>query len=438
MLWTMLAGVALAQDGGHGEHGGVPPSGEEHAGAERRASFLTRLDHRTASGTAWQPDAAPMHGFSGKAGDVDWMVHANVFGLYDAQASERGDGELGSVNWAMGAVGVTPGAADLGLRAMVSLEPFTVGGDGYPLLGQTGETWEGEPLTDRQHPHDLLMEVAATWRQALGGGFGFELYAAPVGEPALGPVAFPHRASALYDPVAPLSHHWQDSTHISHGVLTAGVATPFAKVEGSWFNGREPDERRLDLDLAAPESWSARVTVNPIPPLSAQVSYGALAGPERLEPEKAVDRWTASATWNAPMEGEGNWATTAAWGRNAEEGEPVTDAALIESALSVGPHVNVFGRAEYVVKTAHDLQVDGAAPDATYGLASLGLGHVYTIEAFRAWKVGLGVRGNVLVVPAALEPTYGSRAPVGGLVYVQALPGEADNAAPRVQRTARR
>lgn len=433
MLWLIAA--AWAQD--HGGH--HPPAKETEAEpAEARAAFLEQVTHRNASGTAWQPEAAPMHGFAGEAGDVDWMVHANVFGLYDAQGSERGEGEFGSVNWVMGRVGVSPGSADLGLRAMLSLEPFTVGGDGYPLLGQSGETWQGEPLTDRQHPHDLFMEVAAQYRQALGRSVAVELYAAPVGEPALGPVAFPHRASAMFDPVAPLGHHWQDATHISHGVLTAGVATPVGKLEGSWFNGREPDELRTDLDLAAPESWSTRLTMSPMPELSAQVSYGALAGPERLEPERSVDRITASVSWNQPMEGDGNGAVTALWGRNAEEGERPTDSALLEGTLSVGPHVNLFGRAEYVVKSAEDLQVAGAPPDATYGLTSLGVGHVLTVDALRAWKVGLGVRGNVLVVPGALEAAYGSRAPVGGLVYLQAIPGESDHAEPRIQRHARR
>ncbi|MFZ5482574.1 MAG: hypothetical protein ACOZNI_37775 [Myxococcota bacterium] len=386
--------------------------------------ILDRLETRNASGTAWQPDTAPMHGFAGEAGALRWMAHANAFGMYDWQAGEGG--ELGSVNWVMGRVAARPGAADLGARVMVSLEPLTLGGDGYPLVGQTGETWGGEPLVDRQHPHDLLMEVALQYRQAVGEHVATELYVAPAGEPALGPAAFPHRASAIADPVAPLGHHWQDSSHISHGVVTAGVATSFGKIEGSWFNGREPDEGRYDLDVRVPDSWSARATLNPVEALSAQVSYGWLASPETLAPDRPLTRVTASLTYDHAMRGQGNWATTAAWGRNVE-GEHATDSALVESTLSAGRHVNLFGRAEYVVKAAEDF---GRAGEATYGLASVGLGHVYTVEALPGWATGLGVRGSVTRVPPELERAYGTRTPLGAIVYLQLRPREMEHKEP--------
>ncbi|MFZ5477851.1 MAG: hypothetical protein ACOZNI_13840 [Myxococcota bacterium] len=407
-MWgiILLAAIARAQEEEHG-----PPR------------ILDQAERRDASGTAWQPDTTPMHGFMGKAGEFDWMAHANVFAMYDWQGSERGDGEFGSANWVMAGVGRGVGSADFDARAMLSLEPVTVGPEGYPLVGQTGESWQGEPLTDRQHPHDLLMEASLRYRQAFGTGFGTELYVAPAGEPALGPVAFPHRASAISDPVAPLGHHWQDSTHITYGVLTAGLFVPFGKIEGSWFNGREPDETRYDLDLRAPDSWSARLTVVPVKAVTAQVSYGYLASPEALHPDRSVDRLTASVTVNRSLAGEGNWATTAVWGRNVEEGD-ASDSALLESNFSAGRHVNLFGRAEYVVKSAEDLQVVGAPAARDYGLAGLSLGHVYTFEPVPSWMFGVGVRGGVTMVPEALEDEYGTRFPVGGLVYLQARPAE--------------
>lgn len=37
-------------------------------------------------------------------------------------------------------------------NVMLSLDSF-FGGNGYPLLFQTGESWQGKLLVDRQHPH---------------------------------------------------------------------------------------------------------------------------------------------------------------------------------------------------------------------------------------------------------------------------------------------
>ena len=187
------------------------------------------------------------------------------------------------------------GGGELVLRQMLSLDPLTVGADGYPLVLQTGESLGGSPLHDRQHPHDLFMEIAALYTRPFSASSAFQLYAAPAGEPALGPVAFPHRFSAASDPLAPLAHHWQDSTHISFGVLTAGLLTRMFKVEGSWFNGREPDEHRYDFDIRRPDSWSGRLWFNPSKARSFQASYGYLASPEELHPDESVHRLTASA-----------------------------------------------------------------------------------------------------------------------------------------------
>lgn len=416
-----LLHAAYAQDepGGHGHH--------EPGPSEDGPSIVDLAQQREMSGTAWQPANTPMHGFMGEVGGFDWMAHANVFAIYDWQGSERGGGEFGSVNWAMGRLGRRIGDADIGARAMFSLEPLTLGANGYPLVGQSGETLDGEPLRDRQHPHDLFMELALQYRQGFGPHFGAELYVAPAGEPALGPGGFPHRASAISDPVAPLGHHWQDATHISYGVVTGGVFVPFGKIEGSWFNGREPDEDRYDLDLRVPDSWSTRLTVAPVSAIAGQFSYGHLASPEALHPDRPVRRVTASVTVNQPLEGEGNWATTAAWGRNVE-GDHAGDSALVETNLAAGTHVNLFGRVEYVVKSGEDLQV-GGSPDAEYGLGSLALGHVFTVEALPSWMVGLGVRGSVTVLPESIEDEYGTRLPLGALVYLQARPAEHETGA---------
>ena len=422
--YAELIGRGRAPDHEHGGHGSTPSHGEHaESGHERHGTAMTlleRMEMRNASGTSWQPESTPMTALHAETDAVRWMGHGNFFGIYDVQGSPRGDTQLLSMNWVMLHGTIGDDDSELGARAMLSLEPLTIGGAGYPLLGQTGETWEGQRLVDRQHPHDLFMELALQARQTFGDVAGFELYAAPAGEPALGPTAFPHRASAISDPFAPIGHHWEDATHISFGVLTAGVFNEWAKLEGSWFNGREPDEDRYDLDLRVPDSWSSRLSVSLMPTWTAQVSYGWLDEPEPvLEPGVSVARITASTTFDHDAMGNGNWAVTAAWGRNTSHGE-ASDALLLETDLGVGNN-NVFARAEHVLKSLEELEVSGTGSAA---LTSLSVGDVYSL-AVDSLRIGVGVRGNVLLLPRTLEDAYGGSAAFGGAVYVQARPGEA-------------
>jgi hypothetical protein len=250
----------------------VEPPGDDHAGhraaAQSRTQSIVDLELlRNASGTAWQPETTPHAALHTEAAGFELMFHTLLFGGYDAQATDRGASETMGVGWLMGMARRRFENSSVTARVMLSPEPWSAGyrAGGYPLLLQTGETFEGQPLRDRQHPHDLFMEVAALYTQGIGDALALQLYVAPVGEPALGPVAFPHRYSASADPFATLSHHWQDSTHISYGVVTLGVITRWAKLEGSWFNGREPDERRYDFDLRRPDSYSARLSIAPKP-----------------------------------------------------------------------------------------------------------------------------------------------------------------------------
>ncbi len=277
---------------GHAQVPGVPPN----------VVALERMHN--ASGTAWQPEVTPHQALDFSEGPWVLMVHGLLFAGYDAQGGERGAKAVTAMGWVMAMVERSFETARLTGRVMVSPEPATVRNGGYPLLLQTGETYRGQPLDDRQHPHDLFMELAALYTQQVTEGLGVQLYVAPAGEPALGPVAFPHRVSAMFNPLASLGHHWQDSSHIRFGVLTAGVFTRSANLEGSWFNGREPDECRWDLDLRRPDSYAARLTVNPTAGLSAQASCGHLASPEALHPDESVNRITASATFVLPLDSE--------------------------------------------------------------------------------------------------------------------------------------
>lgn len=379
-------------------------------------------DTRDASGTAWQPDTTPMFMWHVRAGGWSLGLHENIFAGYAHAATTRGDDDAFSVNWLMGMASHPVGTADITFRAMLSGEPATVGQGGYPLLLQTGESLHGEPLHDRQHPHDLFMELAARYRQPLGDQLAIELYAAAAGEPALGPPAFPHRFTAMADPLAPLGHHWFDSTHISFGVVTAGIYTRMFKLEGSWFNGREPDEDRWDLDLRAPDSASVRLSVNPSPDLSAQVSWGRLASPEALEPGVSLQRTTASVMWNTRLEHDGDVAVTAGVAQNDPSMGPATYASLAEGALVLMDTHTVFTRIEVLDKTGADLALPAAMADTTFAMASFSAGYVYDFDDLAPIVPGLGVVGTVDVVGASLEPAYGTRAPWGAMVFARLRP----------------
>jgi hypothetical protein len=376
---------------------------------------------RTGSGTSWLPDSTPMHALMTTAGGWDLMFHANVFVGYDSFGGDRGDSKLTSINWVMGMASHPLAGGELTLRTMLSAEPLTVGDEGYPLLLQTGETADGQPLHDRQHPHDLFMELTAMYSVAVTDDVGVQVYAAPAGEPALGPTAFPHRMSAMSDPLAPLGHHWEDATHISFGVLTLGVFTHDVKLEGSWFNGREPDENRWDLDLRTPDSYSTRLTWNPGPDWSLQGSYGYLASPEALEPDISVQRMTASVLHNTRMGGI-NLASTLTYGQNFESTGESTPAVLAESTLDLDGRNALFGRAEWVRKTGHDLVLPDPMADQTYDLGSLGLGAAHYFDPVGGFQAGLGVRGSAMFVGKDLEPVYGSQVPLGAMIFVQLRP----------------
>jgi hypothetical protein len=233
----------------------------------------------------------------------------------NTQGGARGATKLESQNWFMGMAYHKLGSGTVQLRGMISLEPFTFPRGGSGLLFQTGETFKGQPLIDKQHPHDLFMELSATYTVPMGEHATWFGYVGYPGEPALGPVAFMHRASASENPSAPLSHHLEDSTHIAFGVFTTGFTYRKVKLEGSVFNGREPDENRYNFDSGKWNSRSARFTYSPNRNWAMQVSYGFLRSPEAIEPNSDIRRATASVQYNKPFN-RGNWASAFIWGRN--------------------------------------------------------------------------------------------------------------------------
>src|SRR3989449_4347538 len=380
---------------------------------------------RMGSGTSWLPDASPMHAAHVVLGDWTLMLHGVGFLQYDRQGGSRGSNQVGLVNWAMAAASRPLGGGQLQLRGMLSAEPWTIGSRGYPLLVQSGESYQGAPLHDRQHPHDLFMELAALYERPVARSLGLSLYLAPVGEPAVGPVAFPHRPSAADDPVAPISHHWQDGTHITFGVVTAGVFTRDVKIEASWFNGREPDENRTNFDHAGRrlDSYSARLTVNPGPGWSLSTWYAYLKSPEGLYTDESLHRIGASALTTQPVGTKGTWSSGLIYGANDQIGPgPLASSVVLESTLDLDGRNAFFGRAEYVRKSAAELAISSVPATTQYDIGALALGYLRTVGTVAGLSAGVGVRGSVNFVPSSLVAVYGGRTPAGVAIYLRLQP----------------
>ncbi len=434
LLTLALAAPAMvrAQHGGHGER--EPERVEPHGGHGEAAPQAPATDHaghgaplglahnRSASGTAWAPDSTPIDAWHVPLGDWTLAVHGNLFAGVSAQGSERGETEALSVNWAMAMLAGPVLGGELGLRLMLSAEPWTVANGGYPLLLQTGESFEGEPLRDRQHPHDLFMEVAATYAHELGGGLAASLYVGLPGEPALGPPAYPHRFSAYWNPAAPIGHHWQDATHISFGVITAGVYTRRVRLEGSVFNGREPDDDRVDIELHPLRSFSGRLQLALGDAWAAQVSAGHLDEPEFLHPGEDVNRYAASVLWNRRLERGGNLAAAAVWGANEVE-RVLTHSVLLEGTWLVqGERHVLLGRAEWVQKSGEELVLPEELHRDVFDVGELTVGYVLEFPGLGGVVPGIGATGTVNVLPAGLERFYGERLPLGAFVFVHLRP----------------
>ncbi len=382
---------------------------------------------RMGSGTSWIPDSSPMHAAHYMLGKWTVMLHGLGFFQYDRQGGPRGSNQVGLTNWVMGMATRQVSGGHLQVRAMLSAEPWTIGRRGYPLLLQTGETYKGAPLRDRQHPHDLFMELAALYERGIGRDVGISLYVAPVGEPALGPVAFPHRPSASADPLAPLSHHWQDGTHITFGVLTAGIFTRSAKLEASWFNGREPDENRTNFDYNGRrlDSYSARLSVSPNPRWSLAAWYGYANGPEALHPDESLHRVGASLLTTQAVGTDGTWSSALIYGANDVIGAaPPSHSLVLESNLDLGRN-GFFARAEYVRKSADDLVIPSVPPETAYDVTALVLGYLREVGRVAGLEAGLGLRGSVDFVPSGLRSEYDGRTPAGVAVYLRLRPAGA-------------
>lgn len=372
------------------------------------------------SGTSWQPASVTGHEWMWMRGGWELMAHGAIFIDYNQQGGPRGAGKAESVNYGMLMEQHGLGRGTILFREMFSAESLTSPHPGFPELFQTGETYHGQPLVDHQHPHNVFAELAALYTVPLTKKISWQLYGGPSAEPALGPVTYIHRASAAELPMAPLSHHLQDSTHTSFGVVTTGFVIDRVKLEGSAFNGREPNEQRWSIQLAPLDSWSGRASIAPGRNWTAQYSIGRLERPEALEPGSQW-RQTASVEYNRPWHA-GGWATSTIWGRvhKIAIGDNL-NSYLLESTLNFRQRNYAFTRLELVDK---DELFPRATVLSTYRIGAYTFGGVRDLIANKTSQIGLGADVTFYSKPATLDAAYGKQ-PVSFQIFLRLRPGSA-------------
>lgn len=385
--------------------------------------------NRNGSGTTWHPDNSPMYMTMFHKKEWMFMLHYGVFANYTIQninnPSKRGGNMFYSNNWVMLMANRAVGKKGLFMiRGMFSADPLTVGGGGYPLLLQTGETWNDQPLLDKQHPHDLISELSIGYSQAFSKDVDVYGYFGLPGEPTIGPPAFMHRPSALNMPTSPISHHWQDATHITFGVGTVGVRYKSIKLDGSIFTGREPDENRYDFDQMRFDSYSARLSINPHRSLALQASYGYIKSPETHAPNENIDRFSTSALHNMYL-GKRILSSSLVWGMNSkksisEDERENTNSFLLESALQ-GEKMNYFTRLETVQKSNDELLIAVEDQHFINTIYSINLGASVYLYKFKYVWMDLGGMATLNLYNQELETYYG-QSPVSVIGFLRLVP----------------
>ena len=386
--------------------------------------------NRNGSGTSWHSDNTPMYAYMSPPTGNRWsyMLHYAIYLRYTSQNINNPDGrgrgsQFGAPNWFMGMAQRKVGQRGLfQVRAMISLDPLTVGNGGYPLLFQTGESYKGQPLIDRQHPHDLVSELSVSYAHAFSKDIDLYGYVGYPGEPAVGPPAFMHRISSFNNPDAPISHHWQDATHILFGVATVGLRYKWAKLEASTFKGREPDENRYNFDKPKFDSYSYRLSVNPSPSLALQFSQGFLHSPEETHPEEDVTRTAASILHSKGL-GSNSYVTSAfVWGRNSHHHGEGENSFLAESSLQINK-VAFYGRFENVGKSVEELVLQKRVEPESRVLTinNLTLGINYRIAQHYNTDLVLGTQITGAMPDQTLQTIY-RKMPISGQIYLRLSP----------------
>ena len=389
-------------------------------------TFLQEILRHSGSGTSAEPDSIPVPMLMKAKGNWTLMFHANAFVLDEQQSSPRGVDKFFSTNWFMGMAQRAAGPGVFTARAMLSLEPATITGREYPLLFQQGETAFGKPIADGQHPHNFFMEIAALYDLKMGKNGLLSIYAAPIGDPAIGPIAYPHRASASEDPLATLGHHQEDSTHIAEDVVTVGATYRILRIEASGFHGREPGENRWNISQGKIDSWSTRLTLQPGKNWSGQYSYSRIASPEALFPNENQERMTASVMYNRPIR-KGDWASSLIWGRTRSLSDNFKfNSYTLESTVRFLSDNHAWTRIENAERSNELLLGENPLPP-NFVEQPIGRVQAYTIgydhdfDFIPRLSSALGAQVTVYGAPESLKPIYGSH-PAGVAVFIRLRP----------------
>jgi len=421
-LLYILSTPAFAQHEGH-----VMPVDKPlpDSGMTMTHAFSLNLPmNRNGSGTSWMPDATPMYAWMQHKQNWNFMLHGALFLRYTMQNLnndyKRGGKQFSAPNWIMGMAQRKVGSHGLFLlRGMFSLDRLTVGGSGYPLLFQSGETWNNKPLVDRQHPHDLFSELAIGYTYMISKDIDVSAYVGYPGEPAIGPTAFMHRVSSLNNPDAPLGHHWQDATHVTFGVSTLGLRYKIFKVEGSSFTGREPEENRYNFDNPRFDSYSYRLSINPHKNVSVQASQGFIKTPEGAESEN-VKRTTASALVSKLIGEEKSITNSVVWGLNDSGGHHKEHSVLIESNYQTNQWA-LYGRYEWIQKSADELNLP-QFEERLFTISTITIGMNYTLSKAFNSNIAVGTQVSTNVVEKDLQNIYGNNT-FSAEAYIRIIPG---------------
>jgi hypothetical protein len=427
IFFSFYGAAAFAQHEHHMQTDSVPHHEMQMKVPMSHAFSLHLPMTRNGSGTGWLPDAAPMYGYMLHTKKWMYMFHGSAFLRYNHQdftnKGIRGGDKVDAPNWFMAMGQRRVGRNGLfHFNTMLSLDAPIVGGRGYPLLFQTGESYKGSPLVDRQHPHDLFSELSVSYSQALSEKTDLFVYLAYPGEPALGPVTFMHRPSALDNPNSPISHHWVDATHITFGVATIGLRAGKFKLEGSSFTGREPNENRYDFDKPRFNSWSGRLSMNPSRNWALQVSHGYVKSPEELHVNEDVHKTTASAIYNSEVVNNRYFSGTVLWGMNKFSGRKGENAVLAEGSWHLS-NAAIYGRYEFTEKSAEELVLDEETfgHHTLYGVNAVTVGFNYDVLKFANTRLAAGANLSLYGAPSALNTLYGKN-PMSFEVYLRLYP----------------
>lgn len=415
--WKLLfAGLVLAASGGFAQSMPDMPDMPGMSQGMQATTFVQAIENHEASGTSVEPLSTPVPMMMSMHGGWMLMLHGEAF-LNDIQQSgPRGGDKLFSTNWFMPMAQRDFGRGKLTLRTMLSFEPATITQRRFPELFEVGETAFGKAIIDGQHPHNFFMEIAAIYDFKLTENTVLSFYAAPVGDPAIGPTAYPHRVSAAEDPLAPLGHHLEDSTHVSDDVLTASVTYKKLRIEGSGFHGREPGEDRWQIDAGKVDSYSGRLTLAPAKNWIGQFSAARIESPEALFPRENQFRMTASVGYNHPLK-RGNWANTLLWGRTRTLGQSQAfNGYLLESTLRFSDKNSVWTRIENVDRSDELIDLPNSADTFLAQVQAYSFGYARDFRLVDRAETGFGAQVTLYEKPRLLTHLYGAH-PAGVVMF---------------------